>query len=114
MTPIKNEQLKWIGLDLDHTLAENSGYPDFELLKPMSGAKEFVDKIVEKDLKPIIYTARAWHEYNNIENWLDQHEIQHRRIICGKPLLLAMIDDKNIEFNGDWDEVEKKLSVRIN
>ena len=107
--PIENNELKWIGLDLDETLAHNTGMPDFNLQEPTEGAKEFVDQIVEDGYKPIIFTARGWTQYNIIEEWLDKHEIQHRRIICGKPLLKYMIDDKNIEFKGDWKEVYKKI-----
>lgn len=35
-----------------------------------------------------------------------------RRIICGKPLFNCVVDDKNIEFNGNWKEVEYKIWKR--
>lgn len=108
MKLITNDDLKWILVDLDNTIANNSGLPDFKLLGPLGGAKQALDELAKK-FKITIYTARAWSEYNIIEGWLDQHEIPHRRIICGKPLGRFIIDDKNIEFNGNWEETIKKI-----
>lgn len=109
MKPLTSEELKWVGIDLDKTLAHNSGLPDFVLGEPINGAKEALEKIIEMGFKPIIYTARPYSDYNIIENWLDINKIPFRRIICGKVLLRFMIDDKNIEFNGNWGEVLTKI-----
>lgn len=107
--PIPDHKLKWVGVDLDDTLANNSGTPEFELGEPLKGAKDFMDTLIARGFKPVIYTARGWTQYDVIEAWLEEHNIPYRRIICGKPLFYAIVDDKNIEFKGDFEEVLKKL-----
>jgi hypothetical protein len=109
MKPLTSKQLMWVGIDLDETLAHNSGLPNFELAEPVEGAKEALEKIVDMGFKPIIYTARPYSDYNIIENWLDINKIPFRRIICGKVLLRWMIDDKAINFSGNWGEVLAKI-----
>lgn len=105
MKPLTNNELLWCGIDLDETLAHNSGFPNFELAEPIEGAKEALEKIVEKGFKPIIYTARPYSDYNKVEHWLDMHQIPYRRIFCGKVLLRWMIDDRAISFRGNWNDV---------
>lgn len=102
-------QIKWIGVDLDKTLANNSAYPEYKLLEPITGAKEAMDKLTADGWKIIIYTARAWVDYEIIEDWLNQYQIPFRRIVCGKLFVKYMVDDRNIEFKGDWNEVLKKI-----
>ena len=102
-------ELYWVGVDLDDTLATNSGTPDFILGEPIEGAKAFMEELIARGYKPIIHTARHWGDYIIIEEWLNKHEIPFKRIICGKPLFYRMVDDKNIEFDGDWSNVLQKL-----
>jgi hypothetical protein len=108
-TKIVSENLKWLGIDFDETLANNTGYPDFTLGEPIEGAKEAMEELTAKGFKISIYTARAWSEYNIIEEWLERHNITYKRIICGKPLFRYVIDDRNIEFKGNWREVIDKV-----
>lgn len=109
MKPLTSEELKWIGFDFDDTIASNSGLPDFILQEPMAGTKQAIDELVSKGWKIIIYTARPWSQYNVIEHWLNTHQIPFRSIVCGKMLLRWMVDDRNIEFNGDWGQVLTKI-----
>lgn len=103
-----NDDLKWIGVDLDGTLAQTE-YPDFKLEYPIGGAVDAVRKLHDEGWKITIFTARPWSDYQKIEEWLDSWAIPHRRIICGKPLFKYLIDDRNIEFNGNWTEVLEKV-----
>jgi len=105
MEDIAETNLKWLGVDLDGTLANNSPHPDYELLEPIEGAKDALYLLASKGWKIIIYTARPWHEYDQIENWLNNYNIPFRRIVCGKLFVKYMIDDRAISFKGDWDEV---------
>jgi hypothetical protein len=98
---MKHEPIKdiyWVGIDLDNCLANNSAHPEYELLEPIEGAKEALEELVRRGYKPIIFTARSWADYDYIEKWLEFQEIPFRRIICGKPLLFKMHDDKNVNF----------------
>lgn len=108
---LTEEKLKWVACDLDKTIAHNTGYPEFNLLEPIIGTKEYLDKLVANGYKIIIHTSRAWNEYDIIEKWLDDWKIPHRRIVCGKLFAKYYIDDRNIDFNGDWEEVYKKITT---
>lgn len=110
-TPITNEQTKWYGVDFDLTICSNNGHPNYEPGEPLPGAVESLNNL-SKIGKIIIFTARPWSDYHNIEKYCEHYNIPVRRIICGKPLFVCMIDDKNIEFNGDWKEVEYKVWKR--
>jgi|ERR1035437_6819174 hypothetical protein len=107
--PIKSSELKWIGVDLDDTIAMGTGFPNFSLGKPTIGAKHALDLISARGLKIVIYTARGWSEYSVIESWLDENKIPYKLIVCGKMLLKYMIDDRNIEFSGNWNEILHKV-----
>jgi cobalamin biosynthesis Co2+ chelatase CbiK len=86
-------------VDLDNVIAHSSGYPDFKLTKPLVWAKEGLIKLEQNGWKVIIYTARHWGEYEDIEKWLNKNKLPFRRLVCGKPLFKYMIDDRNIEFD---------------
>ena len=111
MKPRTEEDLMWLGTDLDKTIADNTGHPEYLLTKPMPGAREALIKLESRGFKIIIYTARPWNDYEKIENFMLYHDLPFRRIICGKPLFFRVIDDRNIEFDGDWDKVLKKLDI---
>lgn len=109
MNPLPSDGLKWIGVDFDDVIASNSGYPDYILGEPMAGAKEALEEIKKRGLRAIIYTARPWSQYIVIEDWLNTRQIPFKLIVCGKMLLRWMIDDRNIEFKGDWNAVLDKV-----
>lgn len=105
---IREQELKWLGVDLDDTIA-TSKYPKFKLGKPINGSKEALDKLTKNGWKVIIYTSRPWNEYDVVERWLIKWSIPFRRIICGKLLPRIFIDDRNIEFDGNWKKALKKV-----
>lgn len=108
-TPLENIEIKWIGVDWDDTIASNSGFPDFIPGEPLPGALEALKAIDDMGYKITIYTARPWSDYQNIERYCEHYGIKARRIICGKPLFKWIIDDKNIEFKGNWQEALHKV-----
>lgn len=107
--PIQEKQLKWILVDFDKTIATNSDYPEYKPLKPVDGAKKYLDRLVKDGWKITIYTSRPWNDYDLIEKWLDKWSIPHRRIICGKAFGKYIIDDRAIEFRGNWEETFNKI-----
>jgi hypothetical protein len=114
--PIKNDELKRIGVDFDNTLCK-TGYENgkFNMGDPTPGAKEFMEQIVADGFKPYVYTARADWEWRDIETWMTEHDIPFSGIITGKPLFIYYIDDKAISFKDDWndvyDQIHKKHDV---
>ena len=107
--PLNKDDVKWLGIDFDDTIASNSGYPSFTPGEPLPGAVLRITELDKRGYKIVIYTARHWSDYHNIEKYCEHYQIPVRRIICGKPLFKYIVDDKNIEFNRDWDEVVKKI-----
>ena len=104
-----SDKLKWLLVDLDDTVARNSGHPRFILEQPVKGAREALERLTDKGYKITIFTARAWSDYEEIELWLLQHKIPFRRIICGKPLGHRLIDDRAIGFKDNWEDIVNEL-----
>lgn len=102
--PLTSEAVKWAGIDFDWTVASNSNFPDYIPGEPLPGAIESLRKLNDMGYKITIHTARPWADYSNIEEYCAYYDIPVRRIICGKPLLRFMIDDKGVGFDGDWDK----------
>lgn len=110
--PLDHDSLKWLLVDFDFTICKNSGYPDFIPTEPIEGAKEALKKLDAEGWKITIFTSRHWSDYHNIENWLIDQDIPFRRIICGKPLGRWMIDDRNLEFDGNWKRTLRRLKQK--
>lgn len=109
-SPLENEDIKWVGIDWDDCLFHNTGFPDFTPTHPYEGAVEAMKYLDYLGYKITIFTARPWSDYQNIENFCEYYNIPVRRIICGKPLLKWMIDDKAIGFRGDWKKTLKEIT----
>jgi hypothetical protein len=107
-TPIPSDSLKWLGVDFDLTIANNSGYPDFVPCEPLQGAKEALECFIRQGYRIVIHTARPWADYKNIEDWCLKYEIPFSKIVCGKILCKYYIDGRAIEFT-NWADVRAKL-----
>lgn len=91
----ETERLLWVGLDLDGTLAE-SVWPARGIGRPIRLAVVKVKELIAKGYKPVLYSARPWSDYEMVEAWLAEHDIPITRILLGKPLFAAFVDDKNL------------------
>ena len=103
--PITDEEVKWWGVDFDWTICKNTGHPLYIPTEPLEGAVEALKLIDSLGYKITVFTARHWADYQNIESWCNHFGIPVRRIICGKPLLRTMYDDKNFGTKIDWQSV---------
>lgn len=101
---LKDEELKWFSCDLDGTLAKKI-WPEEGIGEPIDGAVEAMIELKRRGFKIMVYTSRHWSDYTNIESWLNDYNIPSKGIICGKPLVVAHVDDRNVEFRGSWKEV---------
>ena len=107
--PTKPDKLTHIGVDWDNTIFNTSGYPNYEPTAIIPGAKEGLDKIVAMGYKVVVFTARPWADLYLLKHLIKEHNLPVDQIICGKPLFLFLIDDKNIEFHGDWSCIIDKI-----
>ena len=104
------DTLKWIGVDLDGTLAEQI-WPEEGIGDPID---ENVDKmlvLVDQGYKIMIHTSRSWADYEMIRGWLIINGLEKvvKEIQCGKPLYAAYVDDKAIHEGADtWDPRQLK------
>lgn len=107
LAPRPSADLRWLAVDLDKTLAEASHWPVLHPVwpigPPIPSAVAKVRDAVAHGWKVIIHTARPWADYEMIEGWLTANDIPFNRIVCGKLLAAAYIDDRNIDPQaGRW------------
>ena len=107
--PPKPDKLTHIGVDWDNTIFNTSGYPDYTPTTIIEGTKEALNEIVARGYKVVVYTARPWSDLYLLKHLIKEYNLPVDQIICGKPLFLYMIDDKNLEFHNNWKEVLNKI-----
>jgi len=105
---------KIICIDLDGTLAHYGEWKGESYFgDAIKGAKEALQKLKEKNWLIIIFTTRT--DKEKIKNFLNDNELefdyinenphQPENAIGGKPYADVYVDDRAIQFNGDWDKV---------
>jgi hydroxymethylpyrimidine pyrophosphatase-like HAD family hydrolase len=92
-------KLKWYCIDFDGTLAD--ALPDFAIGDPIEENIEKLRKVHKAGYSIIIYTARHWEDYIDIEDWLLKYNVPFKTIICGKPLAHRYVDDRNIHADSE-------------
>lgn len=115
--PPPRAELKWCAVDLDGTIARGVWTPD----NPTSLVGDPISHNVVKlrDLhargwKIAIHTARPWNDYEAIESWVERWSIPVDRIICGKLLAAAYIDDQAIHAeHPDWTPPEALAKGKV-
>ncbi len=94
-------------LDFDGVLNNYTHYDPNNCFTPRPGAKEFLEKLNE-NYTVVILTARR---FDKVERWLKNYGL--RKYVFDvtniKPPAVAYIDDRGIEFNGNYDIVLKQL-----
>lgn len=108
--PAPRADLRWIGVDLDGTLAEGLWTPENPTTEIGDPIHENVAKLwsaVAMGYSAVIHTSRPWTEYEAVKGWLKHHEIPFREIQMGKPLFLTYVDDRAVhESSPDWTTTE--------
>lgn len=95
--PKPRGNLKWLGIDLDGTIAEPLWTPDNPTSRigdPIRRNTYKLHEAHEAGYKPVIHTARPWTDYEAIEFWLNLNAIPFKAIQCGKPLYALYVDDR--------------------
>lgn len=93
------DDLLWIAVDLDGTIAEpiwTPQNPTSAIGDPIQRNLVKLREAVRRGYKPVIHTSRPWTDYEAIETWLNHHDVPFRGIVCGKLLAAAYCDDRAI------------------
>ncbi len=117
--PPPRSDLRWLGIDLDGTLAEPLWTPEnptTDIGEPIWENVEKARHAVDQGFKLFIHTSRPWTDYETIKNWLEHYKIEFKEIQCGKPLFRTYVDDRAVNADDmDWtkpstvDQRQKEL-----
>ena len=107
---------KKICFDLDGTLCTNT-WGKYENAKPIEDAIKKVNELYDNNFEIIIFTARYMGVNNeNTEDaykdgfqitkkQIEEWGIKYHNLILGKPTYDILIDDKSINYNSNWTEI---------
>jgi phosphoglycolate phosphatase-like HAD superfamily hydrolase len=104
-----DDELKSIVIDFDKTIAQNGPHPDYDILEPVKGVREFLESLYMLGWHITVWTARSDHFHEVIEDYMEKYMIPYDRIICGKPFAKYYIDDRAVNFSGNWEDVIEQI-----
>lgn len=96
---------KTICVDFDGVLNEYDDYEEGDLGEPLTGSKEFI-KELRKKYKVVILTSRQKEQVNR---WLRRNGFPSIKVTNRKVPAVAYIDDRAIQFNGNYKKVISRL-----
>ena len=95
---------KTICVGFDGVLNEY-GYEERDLGEPLTGSKEFI-KELRKKYKVVILTSRPKEQ---VIHWLNNNGFPSMKVTNRKVPAVAYIDDRAIQFNGNYKKVISQL-----
>lgn len=97
-----------IAIDFDDTTHNSKNpKPGMKMGPPMDGAVESIQALKAAGNIIIIHTVRD--RFQPVMEWLDYYKIPYDDVTNIKPNAKWFIDDKAIEFRGNWEEVLRKV-----
>lgn len=106
-----------IAVDFDGTLFVNE---DDDSLSLVPGAKEFMDALEAAGHTIVVHTCRVTEARNEneklriikfLELAMDNHHLPYDSIYPGGKLIAdAYVDDRSVEFRGNWGDVADRLN----
>lgn len=97
-----------VAIDFDGVLNNYRGWcGEEELGSPRDGAALFM-KVLSAKYDIVVFTCR---DVQRVREWLKKYNLLHmvQQVTTKKPLAVAYIDDRAINFDGDYLEVLEKL-----
>lgn len=99
---------KWIGVDLDGTLAEYHGSMGKRIGQPVASMLALVRSLIDQDIEVRIFTARASDpdQQPAIKGWLKRHNLEQCEVTNIKDFDCHLIlDDRAVRV--EWNKGEK-------
>lgn len=98
-----------LAIDFDGVMNLYTGWKgEDELYQPRSGLADFLNTLRRDEWTIIIYSTR---DPEKIKEWLKAHKYEF--LIDGisnkKPMATCYLDDRAVNFNGDWTDALAKL-----
>jgi len=80
---------------------------------PVPGAKEFIEK-AQQYFTIVIYSSRSSSEagINAMKAWMEKHGFPEVKFAKDKPKAFLTIDDRAIQFKGEWFNPEDLLDFK--
>lgn len=108
-----------IAVDFDGVLHDyKSPIKDRVMGKPLPGAKEAMEKLVDRGFHVYIHTSKAINEsgHSAVLDWLEYYDIPFHNVTSMKVNAALYIDDKSIYHTG-WpstlQQIEDRLGVKL-
>jgi len=96
---------KIIMVDFDGVIHKYEGWKGTNLDGPLDGAKEFIEDLV-KEYEVIVHTTR---NYWKVRMWLRKYDFPSLHVTKKKIPASIYIDDRAVQFKGDFKQLEKDL-----
>ena len=98
-----------ICIDFDGVLNNYKGFDGDNLSTPRPGAREFLETL-SKEYSITIFSVRR---YTKIIVWLTKYDLLQyvHNVTSYKIPAVAYVDDRGINFNGDYDKVLQELKT---
>lgn len=114
-------------VDFDQTLREWGGL--FEFKPPYPGASKFLHELKDAGYKVILFTSRlstVWHasegrdpargileQVEFLQEYCARFDLPFEAVTAEKVPAIAMIDDKAVEFRGDWNKARRRFKMLV-
>lgn len=114
-------------VDFDQTLREWGGL--FEFKPPYAGASEFLHQMKNEGYRLILFTSRlssVWHasegrdpargileQVEFLKEYCERYDLPFEAVTAEKVPSIAIIDDKAVEFRGDWVKARRRFKMLV-
>ncbi len=114
-------------VDFDQTIRAWGGIFDFT--EPYPGARDFLHELKGKGYKLVLFTSRlssVWHasegrdpargifeQVEFLRMYCERFDLPFEQVTAEKIPSLAIIDDKAVEFRGDWTKARRRFRMLV-
>lgn len=109
---IINNTKRTIILDFDGVIHNYNKWISVDVIdgRPVKGAREFINEL-RKKYRVVIVSTRCNSDEGQlaIRRWLNTYKIEVDLVTRNKPPAVCIVDDRAIQFNGDFDKILKQI-----